>query len=261
MLIIKKQKNTPGTRHSVQLSKFLLFKNNKLIKTLIKPHKKNNGRSPSTGHITVWHKGGGCKNIYRKINFSNNETYSIVLGIMYDSYRNNIVSLNFDLINKKFFNSNAILNNYAGSLLACQQKINDFYLGYRSKIINLPVGSLISNISKGSQQTSLVRSAGTFAQLIQKKDKFCKIRLPSNKTIIFPSNSFATIGINANLHANRVVIGKAGKNRLKNIRPTVRGIAMNPVDHPHGGRSNGGGHPVTPWGIQTRGKKTKKKTK
>ena len=261
MLIIKKQKNTPGTRHSAQLSKFLLFQNNKLIKTLRKQNQKKNGRSSSTGHITVWHKGGGCKNLYRKINFFNKNLFSIVLGITYDSYRNNIISLNFDLINKTFFNSNSIFNNYTGSLLICQQKINDLYLGYRSKIANLPVGSLISNISKILQHASLVRSAGTFAQLIQKKKKNCKIRLPSNKIIILSTNSFATLGINANLQANRVVIGKAGKNRLKGIRPTVRGVAMNPVDHPHGGRSNGGGHPVTPWGIQTRGKKTKKKLK
>jgi large subunit ribosomal protein L2 len=261
MLLIKKQKNTPGTRHSIQLAKFLLFKNNKIVKTLVENHKKQNGRSPSTGHITVWHRGGGCKNIYRKINFDNKTTFSIVLGIMYDSNRNNFISLNFDLVNKTFFNSNSILNTYAGSLLACQQKINDFYLGYRSKILYLPVGSLISNLSKGLNFSSLVRSAGTFAQLIQKTTNSCKIRLPSNQVIVLPSNSYATIGINANIQSNRVVIGKAGKNRFKNIRPTVRGIAMNPVDHPHGGRSNGGGHPVTPWGIKTRGKKTKKKLK
>jgi len=259
MLLIRKQTNTPGTRHSVQLSKFLLFKNNKLIKTLTHNHKKQNGRSSSTGHITSWHRGGGCKNIYKKINFDNQTTFSIVLGIMYDSNRNNLISLNFDLINKTFFNSNAILNTYAGSLLTCQQKINDFYLGYRSKVVNLPVGSLVSNISKNADFSSLVRSAGTFAQLIQKKDNYCKIRLPSNKIITLSINSYATIGINSNLQANRVVIGKAGRNRLKNIRPTVRGIAMNPVDHPHGGRSNGGCHPMTPWGIKTRGKKTRKK--
>jgi len=259
MLLIRKQKNTPGTRHSVQLSKFLLFKNNKLVKTLTHNHKRKNGRSPSTGHITSWHRGGGCKNIYRKINFDNKTTFSIVLGIMYDSNRNNLISLNFDLIKKTFFNSNAILNTYAGSLLTCQQKINDFYLGYRSKILNLPVGSLLSNLSKNADFSSLVRSAGTFAQLIQKKDNYCKIRLPSNKIITLSINSYATIGINSNLQANRVVIGKAGRNRLKNIRPTVRGIAMNPVDHPHGGRSNGGCHPMTPWGIKTRGKKTRKK--
>lgn len=258
MLLIKKQKNTPGTRHSVQLSKFLLFKNNKLIKNLTKSEKKHKGHSSSTGHITVWHRGGGCKNIYKKINFNNKDTLSIILGIMYDSNRNNFISLNFDLINKKFFNTTTILNTYTGSLLTCQQKINDFYLGFRSKISNLPVGSLISNISKNDTNASLVRSAGTFAQLIQKQNKICKIRLPSNQTIIYPINSYATIGINSNLQANLVVIGKAGRNRLKNIRPTVRGIAMNPVDHPHGGRSNGGCHPMTPWGIKTRGKKTKK---
>ena len=170
-----------------------------------------------------------------------------------------LLSLNFDLIDKKFFNSNAILNTYAGSLLICQKKIIDYYLGYRSQISNLPVGSLISNISKNFEFSSLVKSAGTFAQLIQKQTKICKIRLPSNKTINYPINSYATLGINANIQANQIIIGKAGYNRLKNIRPTVRGIAMNPVDHPHGGRSNGGCHPMTPWGIKTRGKKTKKK--
>ena len=256
MLLIKKQVNTPGTRHAIQLTKFLLFKNNKLVKTLIKPHKYHNGRSSQTGHITVWHRGGGCKNVYRKLNYTNINTHSIVIGVMYDSNRNNLNSLNFDLINKKIFNTNAILNTYAGSLLICQQKISDFYLGYRSKIINLPVGSLISNLSRNTEFTSLVRSAGTFAQLIQKQSKNCKIRLPSNQIIVLPLNSYATIGINANLQSNRVVIGKAGRNRYKNIRPTVRGICMNPVDHPHGGRSNGGCHPMTPWGIKTRGKKT-----
>lgn len=258
MLLIKKQKNTPGTRHAIQLSKFLLFKNNKILKTLTTPLKKAQGRSTITGHITVWHKGGGCKNIYKKINFNNQPTYSIVLGIMYDSNRNNLISLNFDLINKKFFNINTILNTYTGSLLTCQEKITDFYLGYRSKLINLPVGSLISNISKNSQFATIVRSAGTFAQLIQKQHNFCKIKLPSNQIINYPNNSYATLGINSNIQANSTIIGKAGKNRLKNKRPTVRGIAMNPVDHPHGGRSNGGCHPMTPWGIKTRGKKTKK---
>ncbi len=261
MLLIKKQNNTPGTRHSLQLTKFLLFKNNKLIKNLIKPHKKAHGRSTTTGHITVWHKGGGCKTIYRKINFTNKEAYSIIIGLMYDSQRNNIIALNFDLINKKFFNTNAILNNYAGSLIICQEKINDFYLGYRSTLASLPVGSLISNIAKNKGHSFLVRAAGTFAQLIQKQQDNCKIRLPSNQIIVLPSNSFATLGINANLQSNQVVIGKAGKQRLKNIRPTVRGIAMNPVDHPHGGRSNGGGHPKTPWGIKTKGKKTVRKKK
>lgn len=261
MQLIKKQGNTPGTRHALQLAKFVLFKNNNIIKNLVKPHKKKYGHSTTTGHITVWHKGGGCKTIYKKLNFTNQDTCSIIIGLMYDSNRNNIISLHFDLINKKFFNSNAILNNYAGSLSICQEKINDFYLGYRSTLANLPVGSLISNIAKNKGHTFLVRAAGTFAQLIQKQQQFCKIRLPSNQIIVLPSDSFATLGINANLQANQVVIGKAGKRRLKNIRPTVRGIAMNPVDHPHGGRSNGGCHPMTPWGIKTRGKKTVRKKK
>jgi len=261
MLIIKKQKNTPGTRHSILLSNFLLFKNTSLVKTLNTGYHRKQGRSSITGHITVWHKGSGCKRIYKKVNFNSNSNFSIVLGMMYDSNRNNIIALNFDLISKKFFNTNAIFNTYAGSLLVCQNKINELYLGYRSHINNLPVGSLISNIAVLSKFSSFVRAAGTFAQLVQKNTTQCTIRLPSNKILTINNNSYATIGINANIQSNRVCIGKAGRNRHLGIRPTVRGISMNPVDHPHGGRTNGGFHPVTPWGINTRGKKMLRKTK
>lgn len=258
MYITKKLSKTPGSRHALLLSKFILLKNNKLIKNLKYKHKRNFGRSSMTGHITSWHKGSGCKKIYKKLNFENISTKSIIIGTMYDCNRNNIVSLHFDLTTNQFFNTTAILNTYAGSLITCHEKINELYLGYRSLVKNLPVGTLISNISINKKKASFVRAAGTYAQLIQKTNDFCKIRLPSSKIITIPQNAFATIGLNSNIEFNKIVIGKAGRNRLKGQRPTVRGIAMNPVDHPHGGRSNGGGHPKTPWGVCTKGKKTKK---
>jgi len=92
----------------------------------------------------------------------------------------------------------------------------------------------------------------------KKNNLICKIKIPSGRILNINSLAYGTLGVLSNLHANKVVLGKAGSNRLKGIRPTVRGIAMNPVDHPHGGRANGGCHPMTPWGKPTRGYKTKK---
>lgn len=178
---------------------------------------------------------------------------------MHDPNRNNIICLNFDLINKTFFNTTAILNAYVGSLIACQQKCNEIFLGYRLGVSNIPVGSPITNITINSNHASMVRAAGTYAQLLEKQANFCKIRLPSNQIKTISIKSYATIGVNSNQQVDKVVIGKAGINRHKGIRPSVRGIAMNPVDHPHGGRTNGGCHPMTPWGIKTKGKKTRKK--
>jgi len=258
MYITNKLNKTPGSRHALLLSKFILFKNNKILKNLKLKHKYNFGRSSTTGHITSWHRGSGCKKIFKKINFNNTPTQSIIIGSMYDCNRNNIISLHFDLITNQFFHTNAILNTYPGSLITCQTKINELYLGYRTLIENMPVGTLISNIAIANTKSTLVRAAGTYAQLIQKTSTFCKIRLPSSKIITIPKNSFATIGLNDNTEYNKIMIGKAGRNRLQGRRPIVRGIAMNPVDHPHGGRSNGGCHPKTPWGVCTRGKKTKK---
>ena len=256
MLILKKQKNTAGTRHLLQLTKNLLFKNNKIIKNLNLFTSKKNGHSSKTGHITVWHRGGGCKRIYKKINSDFNTVYSLIIGIIYDCNKTNLNTVNFNLLTKQFFYSNTILNTYPGSLLACQENLNELYLGYKLTLKNIPIGSLISNISI-KKINKIVKSAGTFAQIIQKNDNICKVRLPSNKVVNINIISFATLGINANPNQNKIIIAKAGRNRWKGIRPTVRGIAMNPVDHPHGGRSNGGCHPMTPWGVCTKGKKTR----
>jgi large subunit ribosomal protein L2 len=125
---------------------------------------------------------------------------------------------------------------------------------------NIPAGSIIHSLSFNKKLNSIyIKSAGTFGQLIQKNNFFCKIKLPSSKIIEVSNSAFATIGIVSNSQHSNVVLGKAGRNRNKGIRPSVRGIAMNPVDHPHGGRTNGGRPSVTPWGKPTRGKPTSKK--
>jgi len=262
MFLIKVKKTTAGSRHYIKLAKNTLIKNNKCIKNLTSKKYTSTGRGKVTGHITVRHKGGGCKFLFRKINFTNNSYNSVILGIMYDPNRNAFIALNFDLQKKIFFNSIAILYTYPGSLIACQKLFNNLKLGYRTQLSNISPGTFISCIAINSSSLSKYsKSAGSFCQLLQKNKSFCTIRLPSSRIINLSLTAYATVGIVSNILSNKVCIGKAGRNRLLNKRPTVRGIAMNPVDHPHGGRSNGGMPQVTPWGIPTKGKPTVKKKK
>jgi len=120
-------------------------------------------------------------------------------------------------------------------------------LGYRTNIKFIPTGSIVHNVSTLKNNISqYIKSAGTFGQLIEKKRDYASIKLPSKKKLIVSTNGYASIGINTNILKNHIIIGKAGTNRNKGKRPHVRGVAMNPVDHPHGGRTNGGRSSVTP---------------
>jgi len=254
MKIIKLKPITNGSRHCRKIEKYLLSKNNKLSKNSIKRILYSYGRSNSTGRITSWHRGGGNKNLFRKVDFLNKNSNSIVISTMYDPCRSSFISLKFDLDKKVFFRTLSIDSVYPGSLVSCKSNLKDLRLGCRTEIKNIPVGSLINSISiKDKKKSQFVRSAGTCGQIIQSSYKKSKIKLPSNKIIEIDSCSFATIGIVSNLQHNLVVLGKAGKKRHLGRRPVVRGIAMNPVDHPHGGRTNGGRPSVTPWGLPTKG--------
>ena len=248
---------TNGTRHQVNIQKNLLSKSNRIYKPLITNLKRSYGRSSVNGRITVNHKGGGCKKLLRLINFNNTKTVSIVLATLYDPMRNAFISLHYNLLSKTFFNTLAINAVYPGSIISCDEANLDLRLGYRTKLQNIPTGSIISNISKNiTTPIKYIRSAGTFGQLIQKNLVSCFIKLPSGKVMEFSINACATLGVISNPQHNLITIGKAGKKRLMGCRPTVRGIAMNPVDHPHGGRTNGGRPSVTPWGIPTKGQPT-----
>jgi len=260
MRLKKLNPTSNGSRHAVLLKKNLLSKNNRVVKSLLKGFKNFSGRSSLTGRITVRHKGGGCKKLYRLIDKKNDKSISIVVSIFCDPNRNSFVSLNFDLINRRFFymsNTNLV---YPGYLIVLDKNLSDLRLGYRTSLNNIPTGSLVSNLSVSDLTSpNYIRSAGTFGQIIEKSLTFCKIKLPSNKIIKVSTSSLATLGSVSNTKHNLVVKGKAGRSRFLGIRPAVRGIAMNPVDHPHGGRTNGGRPPVTPWGKPTRGKPTVKK--
>jgi large subunit ribosomal protein L2 len=262
-MILKKLKPVSNSsRHSLLLLKSLLCKNNKTLKTLKKGIKKNSGRSSITGRITVRHQGGGVKRVFRDVNFTNNRFFAIVISILYDPKRSAFISLNFDINKKLFFYS--INTNYIfpGSFICCDSKNIDLKLGFRTVLKNIPTGSVINCLSFSklkNQKINFIRSAGTFGQIVQKNFLFSKIKLPSNQIIEVPTSSFATIGSVSNNLQKFIVFGKAGRRRLLGNRPSVRGIAMNPVDHPHGGRTNGGRPSVTPWGIPTKGKPTVKK--
>ena len=262
MKIRKLNPITNGTRHQIILQKHLLSKNNKLNKIFLKGQKNQSGRSSSTGRITVRHKGGGCKKLFRIINFDNLKYFGVVIAIFYDPNRSSFISFNYNFITNLFFNTLSTLSVTPGSLISCDTNIQDLRLGYRTTLKNIPTGSLIHSLYENNGKTStFIRSAGTFGQMIQKDYFNSKIRLPSGLIIEVPVNSFSTIGKISNIEHNLLCVGKAGKSRLKGIRPSVRGIAMNPVDHPHGGRTNGGMPSVTPWGIPTKGKPTVKKKK
>lgn len=257
MKLIKVKPTSSGVRHKIKIQKNLLCKNNRFIKKLLIGTKKWAGRNSTTGRITIRHKGAGCKKLYRLLQNHNLFYFGIVLGILYDPNKSIFISLNYNLLTKNFFYAPAIHNVSVGSLIICNELTTEFRLGYRLKLKNIPVGSFLNNISLNFNKNSkYIKAAGTYGQLIQKNSQQCKIKLPSGTLLTLMPFSYATIGMLTNIQHNKTKIGKAGINRLKGIRPSVRGIAMNPVDHPHGGRSNGGCAPKTPWGQPTRGKRT-----
>jgi large subunit ribosomal protein L2 len=255
MKLIKLKPTTNGSRHQIKIDKSLLVKNNRIFKSTLSNFNSANGRSLATGNITSWHRGGGQKHLYRKLDLNNSDKSAIVLGVSYDPNRSAFISTNFDLDNRSFFNTIANEQNFAGSLLQSNLSLSELKLGFRTKLNNIPMGTIVNNISQGlTGHSQYARSAGTSAQLIQLDKKYAKLKLPSSKILKVSVSSYATIGVVSNNQHNLTYLGKAGRSRNLNRRPIVRGIAMNPVDHPHGGRTNGGRPSVTPWGLPTKSK-------
>ncbi|MDR2104211.1 MAG: 50S ribosomal protein L2 [Deferribacteraceae bacterium] len=233
-------------------------------KSLSKSKKRKSGRN-SAGRITVRHMGGGHKRRYRIIDFKRNKEGidGKIASIEYDPNRSaNIALVNYIDGEKRYILAPNGLK--VGDVITSGGEA-DIKTGNSRRLFELPVGTLIHNIEmrpgKGGQ---LVRSAGTFAQLLSKEGAYCHVRLPSGEVRLIKSECRASIGQVGNLDHENISLGKAGRKRWLGVRPTVRGVAMNPVDHPHGGgegRTSGGRHPVTPWGKPTKGYKTRKKNK
>jgi len=261
---IKKFKPTSDGVRFRTSSDFADITTNEPEKSLLAPKHNKAGRN-NHGRITVRHKGGGNKQKYRLIDFKRNKDGIVanVKTIEYDPNRSARIALVFYSDGEKRY----IL---APTGLKVGDKVEsgetaDIKLGNAKMLKDMPVGTVIHNVEmrpgKGGQ---LARSAGTYAQLLAKEGTYCHVRMPSGEIRLIKAECKATIGQVSNQEHENIKIGKAGRARWKGVRPTVRGVAMNPIDHPHGGgegRTSGGRHPVTPWGVPTKGFKTRKKNK
>jgi len=234
-------------------------------KSLLEPLKKHSGRN-SYGRITVRHRGGGNRRKYRVIDFKRlkDDVNATVLTIEYDPNRTaNIALIQYEDGEKAYIIAPHGLK--VGDVVSSGANA-DIKPGNALPIKSIPVGTLIHNIElfpgRGAQ---LVRSAGNSAQLMAKEGEFAQVRLPSGEVRMVRVDCKATIGQVGNIDSENVSIGKAGRKRHMGWRPTVRGVVMNPCDHPHGGGEGkspiGMPSPVTPWGKPTLGYKTRKKKK
>lgn len=229
-------------------------------KPLLEPKDRISGRN-NRGRVTIRHRGGGHKRHYRVIDFKRDKAgiTARVASVEYDPNRSAFISLLHYADGEKRY----IL--YPQGLKVGDKVVAgpeaDIVVGNSLPLKNIPLGTLLHNLElrpgKGGQ---LVRSAGGSAQLLAKEEDYAQVRLPSGEVRRLHVDCTATIGQVGNLDHENISVGKAGRKRWKGIRPTVRGVAMNPVDHPLGGgegKTSGGRNPVTPWGKPTRGFKTR----
>lgn len=259
MTIIKCKPTSPGRRHAVKVVNSNLYKG-KPISFLLSKKNKSGGRN-NLGRITTRHIGGGHKKSYRIIDFKRNKDniFASVERLEYDPNRSaNIALVLYQDGERRYILAPKGL--IAGMKILSGVSI-DIKLGNSLPMKNIPVGTLIHNVEmKPGKGGQIARSAGSYVNLISKENLYVTVRLRSGEIRRIESNCRATIGEIGNSESMLRVLGKAGASRWLGKRPTVRGTAMNPVDHPHGGGEgkNFGKHPVTPWGLQTKGKKTRK---
>jgi large subunit ribosomal protein L2 len=258
---IKKVKpTTPARRFQTYLTKDELTPGAKPEKSLLVPKKRISARN-NYGHITVRHRGGGHKRKYRIIDFKRDKIGipGKVTQIEYDPNRSaNIALITYADGEKRYILAPVGLKVGATVMSGADA---DILPGNALPIRDIPLGTAVHNVElrpgKGGQ---LVRAAGTFAQIIAKEGDYAQLRMPSGEVRKVLMDCMATVGQVGNVDHENVSIGKAGRSRWLGRRPAVRGVAMNPVDHPHGGgegKTSGGRHPVTPWGQPTRGYKTR----
>ncbi|QED28776.1 50S ribosomal protein L2 [Microvenator marinus] len=230
-------------------------------KSLTESVKRSGGRN-NNGHITVRHRGGGHKRRYRLIDFKRNKVGipARVKSIEYDPNRSAYIALIAYADGEKSYIIAPQGLNVGDEVISSVHA--DIKPGNTLRLAKIPVGTVVHNIElrpgKGAQ---MVRSAGTWAQLMAKEGKYALLRLPSGELRKVLQTCRATVGAVSNPKHENGASGKAGRSRWLGRRPSVRGVAMNPVDHPHGGgegRTSGGRHPVTPWGVPTKGYKTRK---
>ena len=250
---------SPSRRHLVQVDRSDLHKG-RPEKGLTEGLTKKGGRN-NTGRITMRRQGGGHKRLYRKIDFkrSKRDMDATVLRLEYDPNRTAFIAL----IEYKDGEKSYIL---APQRLAVGDRVSssdkaDVKPGNTMSLRVMPVGTIIHNIElKPGKGGQIARSAGTYAQLVGRDSGYAQVRLKSGEMRMVHQDCLATVGAVSNPDHMNIKLGKAGRKRWLGKRPQVRGVAMNPVDHPHGGgegRTSGGRHPVTPWGKPTKGARTR----
>ena len=250
---------TPGQRGTVLVSKSHLWKGAP-YKALLQPQHSTGGRN-NQGRITSRRMGGGVKRKYRVIDFKRNkfDMSAEVIRNEYDPNRSAFISLikyedgvyNYIISPQKLEVGHKVISSETAEIKE----------GNCLPLKKIPVGTNVHNIElKPGAGGQMARSAGTSVQIISKEDLYVQLKLVSGEIRLVNKNCLATIGIVSNADNKNTKLGKAGRKRYLGFRPKVRGVVMNPVDHPHGGgegRTSGGRHPVTPWGKPTKGKKTR----
>ena len=259
-MAIKKFKPTSPGRRQMEVLVSPEITTSEPYKPLLEPKKATGGRN-SLGRVSMWQRGGGHKRRYRLIDFKRdkNGVPGNVTTIEYDPNRSaNIALVTYKDGDKRYII--APLGLQVGQTILASSEA-DIVVGNCLPLKNIPVGTMIHNIElrpgKGGQ---MARSAGAGAQIMAKEGEYAHLRLPSGEMRLVLTECRATIGQVGNIDHANVSIGKAGRSRWLGKRPHVRGVAMNPVDHPHGGgegKTSGGRHPVTPWGVPTKGHKTR----
>ncbi|MDE0538119.1 MAG: 50S ribosomal protein L2 [Rhodospirillales bacterium] len=254
---------SPGRRSLVIVDRGGLYKG-KPEKSLTEGLSGKGGRN-NAGRITARRRGGGHKRRYRKVDFKRRkfDVTATVERIEYDPNRSAFIALiTYADGEKSYILAPQRLN--VGDTVVSGERA-DIKPGNALPMQNIPVGTIIHNVElKAGAGGQLARSAGTYVQLIGKDQGYAQLRLTSGEIRMVRAECMATIGAVSNPDQANIKLGKAGRKRWLGKRPSVRGVAMNPVDHPHGGgegRSSGGRHPVTPWGVPTKGKRTRSNKK
>lgn len=262
---MKKYKPTSPGRRDMSGADFDELTKKAPERSLLEPLKKKGGRN-SRGKITIRHRGGGAKRKYRRIDFRRDklDVPARVAAIEYDPNRTaRIALLHYADGEKRYIIAPAKLS-VGDTVLSSNQQV-DIAPGNCMRLESIPTGTIIHNIElKIGRGGQMVRSAGSGATLMAKEGNYALLRLPSGEMRQVHKRCRATVGQVGNADHYNISLGKAGRTRWRGRRPSVRGVAMNPVDHPMGGgegRSSGGRHPCTPWGKPTKGYKTRKKKK
>jgi len=262
MVFKKINPRTPSQRNLIRLNNSGLS-NFCFIKTKLKKKKKKNGKNNS-GKKVCRRKGGGNKTRLRLVNFNRiNNSVGVITTIEYDPGRSGNIASVYDFLSKTYYYILSPSNIKVGDIIKSGTKASIFN-GNSLPISKIPVGSIIHNVStKIDKKAEISRAAGTFSKIIGKTPSTSILRLSSGEYRYVSSKCFATIGSVSNDAWFLTTLGKAGRSRWLNRRPKVRGVAMNPIDHPHGGgegKTSGGRTSVTPWGKPTKNGKTSRST-